>query len=650
MKKYKNYLLLIGLLLIPAIVYAEETGEDISIWQTLILEVFFTIPISFFVFLPIAKAVDPQNAKNKFRFYSILRAGIIFIGLFTNKEALIGCDILAIFIGFLIVVPIVKLRAINSLNKKNAQNLNTSVIVNNQGSITSSETITESILRCLKCGAELKKENKFCTTCGAPFDVNTMATSQKKNIVNFSDFDPMYNNNENKLLEEFINKELIKAGINDNNKLIPKEALKRRNILNVIFSILLFIYISLIFFHFPMYTYIVGAVILFVFFKITIRYNLISYLKKEIKSRPNEKISNIVMNVKNSFSADNLKILRIIIIIIAMITPFIVFKDPKILYERIDGGYAMRYYIFGVTNFTTATIPETYKGENVISLRGNAFSNMPFLKSVSLPNTITEIRGQAFKNDSKLVNVNIPTNLEYLGGGAFYNCELIKEIELPDTLTYLGGEAFYSATSLKSIRLSNNITEIRGNTFELCTSLKSIIIPDKVTRIGGHAFYGNSSLSSVKFTENSELMEIGSSAFRMCSKLFSITLPNNVSISERAFKESPTSIKYFYKKEVVDSTKYKHIGYLSIYEGESEVISESKYTTQKDSLITLISIDYINGKRKFNMKYSNETEEIYFTLGNDNFTKIINENLKVELPGAYALDYENFVVINTYYN
>ena len=130
MKKYKNYLLLIGLLLIPAIVYAEETGEDISIWQTLILEVFFTIPISFFVFLPIAKAVDPQNAKNKFRFYSILRAGIIFIGLFTNKEALIGCDILAIFIGFLIVVPIVKLRAINSLNKKNAQNLNTSVIVN----------------------------------------------------------------------------------------------------------------------------------------------------------------------------------------------------------------------------------------------------------------------------------------------------------------------------------------------------------------------------------------------------------------------------------------------------------------------------------------------------------------------------------------
>lgn len=398
---------------------------------------------------------------------------------------------------------------------------------------------------CSKCGAEIKEGNKFCTTCGTPFDENAITASQKKNIVNVSSFDPMYNNNENKLLEEFIKRELVKAEIKDNNKLMPKETLKRRNILNAIFSVLLFIYISLIFFHFPIYTYIIGLIILFIFFRITTKYNLINYLKKEIKSRPNEKISNIIMNIKSSFSVDKLKLLRIVLIITAMITPFIVFKSPKILYERVDGGYAMRYYIFGVDNFTTATIPETYKGEKVISLRGNAFSNMPFLKSVSLPNTILEIRGQAFKNDSRLVNVNIPTNLEYLGGGAFYNCKLIKEIELPDTLTYLGGEAFYGARSLKTIRLSNNITEIRGNTFELCTSLKSIIIPDGVTRIGGHAFYGNRSLSSVTFTKNSKLTEIGSSAFRMCNQLVSITLPRNVSINERAFKESPTTIKYF---------------------------------------------------------------------------------------------------------
>ena len=109
--------------------------------------------------------------------------------------------------------------------------------------------------------------------------------------------------------------------------------------------------------------------------------------------------------------------------------PSIIFLKPKILYEKVDNGYAVRYYAFGLTNFKTATIPETYKNEKVVSLRGNTFSNMPFLKSVKLPDTITEIRGQAFKNCKRLTDVNIPENLEYLGGGAFYNAKSIKRIE-----------------------------------------------------------------------------------------------------------------------------------------------------------------------------------------------------------------------------
>ena len=355
----------------------------------------------------------------------------------------------------------------------------------------------------------------------------------------------MFNNTEDKLLEEFINKELKKAGIDQNNKLVPFDILKRKSILTIIFSILVFVYISLIFFHFPIYTYIIGIIILFCFFRITSKYDLIKYLKKEIKARPSEKISNIVMNVKNSFVVDNLKLLRIISVVIAFILPMIIFINPNIMYEKVENGYAVRFYTFGLTNFKTATIPAKYKGENVVSLRGNIFSNMPFLESVTLPNTITEIRGQAFKNDRNLKHVNIPTKLEYLGGGAFYNCSSITSIVLPDTLTYMGGETFYGASSLSEIKLSKNLTEIRGDSFEFCTSLRSIEIPDKVTRIGGHAFYGDTSLSEVLFTENSELTEIGSSAFRQCTNLYSITIPDDVSVNERAFKESPTSINYF---------------------------------------------------------------------------------------------------------
>ena len=358
------------------------------------------------------------------------------------------------------------------------------------------------------------------------------------------DFDPIYNKSEEQLLEEFIKKELVKSNITETTQ-IPKDALKRKQILSIIFAILIFIYVSIIFFHFPILTYITGFIILLIFSIATRKYSLIKYLKKEVKSRPNEKISNIVMNTKNSLVDDNSKLFRRICVIASIIISLAIFIKPRILYEETEGGYAVRYYIFGLTEYNKAEIPATYKGKKVVALRGNSFSNMPLLKEVKLPDTIKEIRGQAFKNDILLERVNIPNNLEYLGGGSFYNCKSIKEIELPDTLTYMGGEMFTGASKLEYIKLSNNLTEIRGNSFENCISLKSITIPSKVTRIGGHAFYGNTSLSSVIFEEDSELKEIGSSAFRQCTNLRSITIPKKTVVNSRAFKESPTIIKYF---------------------------------------------------------------------------------------------------------
>lgn len=200
----------------------------------------------------------------------------------------------------------------------------------------------------------------------------------------------------------------------------------------------------------------------------------------------------------------------------------LLFSKPRIFYEQADDGYYVRFYVYGLTNMTTATIPDTYQGEKVVGLRGNTFSNMPFLSEVTLPDSITEIRGQAFKN-----------------------CRSLERVTLPEHLTYLGGEAFYHCSSLEEINLPAGLTEIRGNTFEECSSLLRIEIPDNVTRIGGHAFYGNTSLEEVVISPDSKLQQIGSSAFRCCDSLREITLPRGVSVNERAFKETPVRIDYY---------------------------------------------------------------------------------------------------------
>lgn len=448
--------------------------------------------------------------------------------------------------------------------KSNNSNANQNINVNNVTGTQAVPRTSDFVLKCTKCNNELKIDSKFCGNCGEPFDGNNVKVElsptakepsdlnsnlplQQQTFIKPGSFDSIFALSEDKMVEEFLNRELKKSNVDVTNNLIPHDILKRKKILNIIFSVLVFIYISLIFFHFPILTYIIGLIILFIFFKLTRKYNIIKYLNKQLKARPSEKISNIVMSMKEELTKDTSKNILLPGILVALILPLIIFIKPIILYEKMEGGYGVRYYIFGITNFTSATIPETHNNEKVISLRGNTFSNMPFLEEVTLADSIIEIRGQAFKNNKALKTVKLPSNLNYLGGGAFYNCTSLERIEIPDSVTYIGGEAFYNAKNLRNVKLSENLKEIRGSTFENCRSLESIVIPDSVTRIGGHAFYGNSSLSSVSISSNSKLTEIGSSAFRRCTSLYEIMLPRSVYVNERAFKESPT-VKKFYNE------------------------------------------------------------------------------------------------------
>ena len=540
------------------------------------------------------------------------------------------------FAPVIIVIIVIAIR-----NKNKRKRLNS---INNfdASSISSVPNTSSFILKCAACGSVLTFNHKFCSKCGAPFSGDNVAVERnpnaqtstaqpRKKIVTSSSYDSMFNLAENLMIEEFINRELVKAELDKNSKLIPSDALKRKKIFTVIFAVLLFIYVSLIFFHFPIWTYIIGAILLFIFYKCTTNYTLMKYLKKQLKVRPSEKVSNIVMNAKNTLVTDDSKRVFIIGGVIAIILPMIIFFKPVIMYEKTDNGYGVRYYIYGLSNFTSATIPKTHKGQDVVSLRGNTFSNMYFLKEVKLPDSITEIRGQAFKNDYSLTSVNLPSNLLYLGGETFYNCK-----------------------SLKSINLPIGISEIKGSTFENCKSLKSVVIPDNVTRIGGHAFYGNSSLSSVIISENSKLKEIGSSAFRLCRSLDKITIPKDTYVNIRAFKESPTDVKRFGDVELgslINSSNYAYDAYVYIKLGETKEINQYRTgAIVQDAYLKLERVEKGYDSNEFIITYSDNNGVETFTLGKDYSYKVINDNIAVEISADYVLRYDSAVSLNIYYN
>lgn len=547
MKNKLKKILFLVLLLIPTSVFARSGSvsiDIIDIFSVCFFELIFTFLISIFFLEPLSKIISLNNSKKVFWILFIIRILISLYFIIFVTDNIMIFDFLLIFIGAVVIKP-------NSSNFiKNKLGIDDKQMTNN--SLDSKLQDSQDIgveLRCAKCNAILQVNDNFCQSCGAPFTGNNVVVTEKinysKKIVTPEKFDNLFSLDEDSMLEGFIKKEMLKVGFDKNTKLIHSDILKRKKVLNLIFGLLVFIYTTMIFFHFSLLTYIISFIILIIYFGNSRKYNLIKYLKKQVKARPNEKISNIVMSAKSLLIKDTSKLTLAISLIIAIVLPLIIFSTPKIIYEKVDGGYAVRYYLYGLTNYKTAVIPDTYKNSKIVSLRGNTFSNMYFLENVKLPDTITEIRGQAFKNCRSLTNVNIPSKLEYLGGGAFYNAKKIDNIILPDTLTFLGGESFRGASSLRKIKLSNNLTEIRGDTFSYCYSLQSIVIPDKVTRIGGHAFYEDYNLETVSISKNSNLAEIGSSAFRKCESLSSIKIPNGTYINERAFKESPTSVSRY---------------------------------------------------------------------------------------------------------
>jgi|GEM_PF-6798833 hypothetical protein len=84
----------------------------------------------------------------------------------------------------------------------------------------------------------------------SPENFNTPTLIPGKTLVKPENFDSVYSLSEDKMLESIINSELNKLSVNDINSLVPDYIVRRKEILNYILSILIFVFVSSIFFHF----------------------------------------------------------------------------------------------------------------------------------------------------------------------------------------------------------------------------------------------------------------------------------------------------------------------------------------------------------------------------------------------------------------
>ena len=67
-------------------------------------------------------------------------------------------------------------------------------------------------------------------------------------------------------------------------------------------------------------------------------------------------------------------------------------------------------------------------------------------------------------------------------------CTNLKSIELPDSVTQIGFSSFEGCSSLSNVTIKGAITNIEESTFYNCRNLKTVTLPYSLTRIKEKAF------------------------------------------------------------------------------------------------------------------------------------------------------------------
>ena len=205
--------------------------------------------------------------------------------------------------------------------------------------------------------------------------------------------------------------------------------------------------------------------------------------------------------------------------------------------------------------------------KGVTGISDLAFTFMPSVETVYLPDTVTNVTNRAFdgsrmqivvaegnpalssengmlldKDGKKLISwpaakgdVRIPDGIEIIDEAAFnhvmghINPELypaeydITSVVFPQSLLLVDNNAFCERRRITSISFENDDTQLGPGAFSGCRSLESVALPQNLDVISD-AVFQNCAISAIEIPDG--VTRIGSSAFGDCGNLSQVSLPD----------------------------------------------------------------------------------------------------------------------------
>lgn len=110
------------------------------------------------------------------------------------------------------------------------------------------------------------------------------------------------------------------------------------------------------------------------------------------------------------------------------------------------------------------------------SIGNETFFNCKSLRTVILPEDLSEIQNKTFKYCNNITEISIPKTVKTIGAYAFSNCQKLRYVILPDSVTEIGQNAFELCDLLEFVYLEK-VTIIYSYAFLRCRSLHEITLP-----------------------------------------------------------------------------------------------------------------------------------------------------------------------------